>query len=112
MELCARNPQTMGSYVCPGFGVEAQVSCQRARPRLRRLRSAGLSLRGLGFGLVPVRWPPIGSAVDFTGARLRASRQMKNAIPPSPNAAPIAIPIALLPLRPLSCEVVADPDGA
>jgi hypothetical protein len=37
---------------------------------------------------------------------------MKNAMPPSTITAPIAIPIALEPLRPLSVEVVDELDGA
>jgi len=35
---------------------------QRARPRLRRLRSAGLSLRDLGGAFEPLRAAPIASA--------------------------------------------------
>src|SRR5205823_415454 len=52
----------------------------RARPRLRRRRSAGLSLRGLGGGLVALRPPTpavAAAARRRSGARLRASYQMK-----------------------------------
>src|SRR6202035_2891338 len=80
---------------------------QRARPRLRRLRSAGLSFRGLGFAFDPCRAPSAASAaLARTGARLRASRQMKNEIPPRTTSAPIAIAITPGPLSPLSVPFV------
>src|SRR6202035_679097 len=80
---------------------------QRARPRLRRLRSAGLSFRGLGFAFDPCRAPSAASAAAArTGARLRASRQMKNEMPPRTTSAPIAIAIAPVPLSPLSLLVL------
>jgi hypothetical protein len=57
----------------------------------------------LGFGLVPLRPPaPAAAAAPCrTGARRRASRQMKNAIPLSTAIAPIAIASAVPELRPL-----------
>jgi hypothetical protein len=72
---------------------------------LRRLRSAGLGLRGFGLAFEPARVPLAGSAAAFTGARLRASRQMKSAMPPRTIAAPIAIPSTPVPLRPVSVDV-------
>jgi hypothetical protein len=83
---------------------------------LRRRRSAGLSLRGFGLGFVPLRPPAAAAAAAApwrTGARRRASRQMKYEIPPNTTTAPIAIPIAALPLRPLEpADGVVDTTGA
>jgi hypothetical protein len=77
---------------------------------LRRRRSAGLGFRALGFGLVPVRPPAPAAAAaaaarERTGARRRASRQMKNEIPLNSTTAPIAIAIALPPDKLLPPEV-------
>ena len=80
----------------------------RARPRLRRRRSAGLSFRGFVFDFEPERVAPASaSAVRWrTGARLRASRQMNSEMPPRTTIAPIAIAIAPVPLRLLEPAVV------
>jgi RNA polymerase sigma factor (sigma-70 family) len=68
----------------------AQASAYRARPRLRRLRSAGLSLRDFWARLEPGLLPPaVASAVRLrTGARRRASYQMKPAMPSRMASAP------------------------
>jgi hypothetical protein len=76
----------------------------RARPRLRRRRSAGLCLRGFGARLVAPRWGEL--ALDVTvpprlGARRRASYQMKAAIPPIRATEPAAIRIASVLVNPL-----------
>jgi hypothetical protein len=84
----------------------------RALPRLRRRRSAGESLRVFGFAFdprdpdpgAPSRPPPAPAVRARTGARRRASRQMKNEIPPSTMTAPAAIPIA----APPDSELVPD----
>src|ERR1700759_4959969 len=84
-------------------------AAQRALPRLRRLRSAALSLRGLGGGLEPARRPvPPRASAGRAGARRRASRQMKKAIPPRTMTAPMTMTNALLPdseLLPLVCAL-------
>jgi hypothetical protein len=73
---------------------------------LRRLRSAGLSLRDFGGAFEPVLLRPSIPAppVALIGARRLASRQMNAEIPARMTIAPIAITSALLPLREL------DPD--
>jgi hypothetical protein len=62
----------------------------------------------LGFGFVPVRPPPpavAAAAPCRTGARRRASRQMKNEIPARTASAPIPIPIAVPLLSPVLPEL-------
>jgi hypothetical protein len=75
---------------------------------LRRLRSAGLSLRALGGALEPLRErppaPAVTAAARRSGARRRESRQIKNEMPPSTAMAPSAIMIAPVPLRPPPLE--------
>src|SRR5438270_9692126 len=95
---------TAGSANDAGRGPGASY---RALPRLRRRRSAGLSLRGLGRGLEPEPDAPAVAvaARPRIGARRLASRQMKNEIPPRRASAPIAIASTLPPLRPLDPEV-------
>ncbi len=83
----------------------------RARPRFRRRRSAGLSFRGFVRCLDPALRPsarpaPAVAARPRTGARRRASRQMKNEIAHSRMPAPATITIALDPLRPLPLDEV------
>jgi hypothetical protein len=79
----------------------------RARPRLRRRRSAGLSLRGFCRCFEPEPAPAVAVAARWRiGARRRASRQMKNEMPPSRTIAPSAIAIVLLPLSPPLLEDV------
>src|SRR5690349_14035344 len=81
----------------------------RARPRLRRRRSAGLSLRGLARDFEPERLPPaVASTARWrTGARRRASRQMKYEIAHRSTTAAATMIRPLDPLRP-----VLDPDVA
>src|ERR1700733_11405618 len=83
----------------------------RARPRLRRRRSAWLSFRGFARCLVPLRDPGAPAAITAdrprVGARRRASRQMNSEMPPSTINAPIAMMIAELPLKALPPPAVA-----
>lgn len=82
-----------------------------ARPRLRRRFSAGLSFRGLTRfepGVFVRPSAPAGVAWARTGARRRASCQMKNAIPPIRAMAPMPIASAVPPLSPLSEDDVDD----
>jgi hypothetical protein len=58
-------------------------------------------LRGFGGAFDPDRRTSKPPAPEVTGARRRASRQMKNEISPSTTSAPTAITIALLPLNEL-----------
>jgi len=79
----------------------------RARPRLRRLRSAADNFRGFGLDFDPrdadpgAPSTPAPAARARIGARRRASRQMKSEIPPSTSTAPAAIAIAAPPEREL-----------
>jgi hypothetical protein len=69
---------------------------------LRRRRSAALNFLGFGFAFDPGRAPPAPAATapERTGARRRASRQMKYEIPASSTTAPSAIATAAPPDKP------------